>query len=61
MADEEPGDRSSGREQLPNVRELLERMDEVDQALEILRERTNTLTRLVGLLGQRLDRLESQA
>ncbi len=34
-------------------------MDRAYQLIEILQERTNTLTRLLGLMGQRVDRLES--
>lgn len=38
---------------------LLDKMEKVDQALELLEGRTNTIVRLLDLVGRRVDRLES--
>lgn len=40
------------------VRLLMESMEHATEAIERLEERTNTLVRLVDLLGRRVDRLE---
>ncbi len=60
MSEEETGRRTetAPRDLPAEVRELNERMDRAYQLIEILQERTNTLTRLLGLMGQRVDRLE---
>lgn len=51
---------SSAESQDPSavVRELTERLDKAFDLIDTLRERTNTLTRLLDLVGRRLDRLE---
>ena len=42
-------------------RELVEQMERASNTIEILVNRTNTLVRLLGLLSQRVDRLEARA
>ena len=60
-ANEETGSvASSAESQDPSaaMRELTERLDKAFDLIDALRERTNTLTRLLDLVSRRLDRLE---
>ncbi len=54
----EPG-APSGRS--PDLRELVERLEKACQQIEILQERTNTLVRLLDLMGRRVDQLEHRS
>lgn len=40
------------------LRAMAERLEKACHTLEILQERTNTLVRLLDLMGRRVDRLE---
>ncbi len=58
----EPETRSTGALVDPaEFRELVEQMERASNTIEILVNRTNTLVRLLGLLSQRVDRLEARA
>lgn len=61
MAEEEPTDTSAPRgEGSEELRVLAERLEKACHTIEILQERTNTLVRLLDLMGRRLDRLEHE-
>ncbi len=49
-----------GQSPRAELRALSESLEEALQAIEVLEERTNTLVRLLDLMGRRLDRLENE-
>ncbi len=52
--------RSRNEEERLVLRELSERLEKACQTIEVLQERTNTLVRLLDMVGRRVDRLESR-
>lgn len=61
--EEAPGSgpsRGAAEETRARLLAVLERMEKLDEAVERLENRTNTLVRLLDLMTRRVDRLEAQ-